>query len=842
MSTSSARLLKERTVAAAAGKISPAAGKAMSTGKENPRPTSRVRAATQKPMARIDKSAVEESRADPRVRKSSSSVPRGRSSSPYQLTRGLSDSRNNSRASFGPPQKKVNTSFWTEQSVRKYNLRNRVSSDLGSNGKSEILVEKNAGNRKKEGNLSSISVLNPGTEKRGFKCLENNEKGLDDLKANYPETINTSNLRSSRVRIEPDSRSGDCKMATSKYPSKLHEKLAFLEGKVKRIADEIQKTKEMLDSTNPDTSKMIMSSIHEKISGIEKAMGVVERNGDDNMVSADNGENEKDSTNAKSLINGTNVDELEGRLFPHDKLIRDRKISKIEPAVDNSEVIISFDCCLIKKGTKVSEVHEGGDDAVIFAAEGSSMNVLNGNDNIESLLMADENLEDFDDSQHKKATMMFDNEIEENCVHDLSDIGSKISTGGWFVSEGESVLLAHDDGSCSFYDVANSEEKALYKPPAGILPNTWRDCWLIRAPSADGCSGKYVVAASAGNSLISGFCSWDFYTKDIRAFHLEDETTPTARIVTARTALAPLPNNTMYNRRDHHFTASESRQWWYKPCGPLIMSAASCGKAVQIFDIRDGDRVMRWELPKPVLGMDYSVPLHWRNKGKVVIAVPDGLCLWDVGSLDSRVLMSVSSGAGRILALHVNNSDAEIGGGVRQRISSSEAEGNDGVFCTSDSICVLDFRQPSGIALKISNTGLDVQSAFSRGDSIYIGCQNNSNSSLKNQQPCSQILQFSLRKQRLMSTYTLPESSVHNHFMSATQVWGNSSLVMGVCGLGLFVFDSFRDDVSSEDPGCMWEPKEIIGPDDMYAPSFDYSGSRVLVISRDRPACWRYLF
>ncbi|GER25462.1 transducin/WD40 repeat-like superfamily protein [Striga asiatica] len=819
MSTSSARLVKERT-AAAAGKISPFAGKAMSTGKENPRPTSRIRAATQKPMARIDKSAVEESHADPRVRKSSSSVPRGRSSSPYQLTRGLSDSRNISRASLGPPQKKVNTSFWTEQSVRKYNLRNRVSSDLGSHGKSEILVEKNAGNRKKEGNLSSIAVLNPGTV----------------------EAINTSNLRSSSVRVEADSRSGDCKMATSKYPSKLHEKLAFLEGKVKRIASEIQKTKEMLDSTNSDTSKMIMSSIHEKISGIEKAMGVVERNGDDSMVSAENGEAEKDSTNAKSFINGMNVDELEGRLFPHDKLIRDRKISKIEPDVHNSKVIISFDACLSKKGTKVSEVHEG-DDTVIFAAESSFMNVLNGNENIDSLLMADENLEDFDDSQHKKATMMFDNEIEENCVHELSDIGSKISTGGWFVSEGESVLLAHDDGSCSFYDVANSEEKALYKPPAGILPYTWRDCWLIRAPSADGCSGKYVVAASAGNSLISGFCSWDFYTKDIRAFHLGDETIPvTARAVTARTALAPLPNNTMYNRRDHHFTASESRQWWYTPCGPLIMSAASCEKVVQIFDIRDGDRVMRWELPKPVLGMDYSGPLHWRNKGKVVIAVPDGLCLWDVGSLDSRALMSVSSGAGRILALHVNNGDAEIGGGVRQRISSSEAEGNDGVFCTSDSICVLDFRKPSGIALKISKTGLDAQSAFSRGDSIYIGCQNNSNPSLKKQQPCSQILQFSLRKPRLMSTYTLPESSVHNHFTAPTQVWGNASLVMGVCGLGLFVFDSLRDDVSSEDSGCMREPKEIIGPNDMYAPSFDYSGSRVLVISRDRPACWRYLF
>ncbi|GER50141.1 transducin/WD40 repeat-like superfamily protein [Striga asiatica] len=77
------------------------------------------------------------------------------------------------------------------------------------------------------------------------------------------------------------------------------------------------RTKEMLDSTNLDTSNIIMSSIQEKIYLIEEAMGVVERDGDNSMVSAENGEDKKYSTNAKSLITGLNVDKLEGRLFPN---------------------------------------------------------------------------------------------------------------------------------------------------------------------------------------------------------------------------------------------------------------------------------------------------------------------------------------------------------------------------------------------------------------------------------------------------------------------------------------------------------------------------------------------
>ncbi|KAK6161269.1 hypothetical protein DH2020_004650 [Rehmannia glutinosa] len=850
MSTSSARRVKER---AAAGKITPASGKSISTGKENPRPTSRIRAATQKPitrpMARIDKSAaaaVEESR----VRKSTSSVPRGRSSSPSEFTRVLSDLRNNSRVSLGPPQRKKKVSKNLEKTG---NTFDESEGNYQENLKVKIRVG-SCSNEKKEGTLSSISM------KRSAHDYYENSSSDSGEKVKASEELK---LRSSGVGVEVGSSLRVSKMVNklstssrengaNKYPSKLHEKLAYLEGKVKRIASDIKRTKEMLDINNPDTSKMILSNIQEKISGIEKAMGVVGHDGDAKMVSVkiSEDEDEKDENDAKSLIKGLNAEELEGRLFPHHKLIRDRKLSKTACGesndsfnVEKKDKTISFDANPIalefmvsssKKKTKVGpeadEVQEA-DDAVISAAESSYLNVLNDKGNIDSFLMADENLNEFDD-QERVPTMILDDEVEESCTYQLNDIGGKSSTGGWFVSEGESVLLAHDDGSCTFYDIANSEEKAMYKPPAGVSQNMWRDCWIIRAPSADGCSGKYVVAASAGNSMDSGFCSWDFYTKDIRAFHFEDETAH------VRTALAPLSNNTMH-RRNPPFTASENRQWWYRPCGPLIVSTASCQRMVQIYDIRDGERVMKWELPKPVWAMDYASPLYWRNRGKVVIAESDAISLWDVSFLNSQALMSVSSSGGRICALHVNNTDAELGGGVRQRISSSEVEGNDGVFCTSDSINVLDFRQPSGIALKIPKIGVNVQSAFSRGDSIYIGCTSLSSSVKK--QSSSQIQQFSLRKQRLLSTYALPESNAHDHFIALTQVWGNSSLVMGVCGLGLFVFDSLKDDGMSSfsmDFGSTQDAKEIIGPDNMYAPSFDYLASRVLLISRDRPACW----
>lgn len=164
------------------------------------------------------------------------------------------------------------------------------------------------------------------------------------------------------------------------------------------------------------------------------------------------------------------------------------------------------------------------------------------------------------------------------------------------------------------------------------------------------------------------------------------------------------------------------------------------------------------------------------------------------------------------------------------------------MFCTSDSINVMDFRQPSGVGLRISKHGVNVQSVFSRGDSVFLGCS--SSSSMGKKQSSSMLQQFSLRRQGLFTTYALPESNAHSHHAAISQVWGNSDLVMGVSGLGLFVFDAVKDDalrVLNTDYSTTQSSREVIGPDDLYCPSFDYLGSRALLISRDRPAMWRHL-
>ncbi|XAR57448.1 hypothetical protein NMG60_11025600 [Bertholletia excelsa] len=757
----------------------------------------------------------------------------------------------------------------------------------------EVLDDSKVHEESKGSCIAAKSVLGEKSE----SCVDSAMKELSR------KSVNTSRCSES-LKLKDPVEEGLGGRAINKYPSKLHEKLAFLEGKVKRIASDIKRTKEMLDRNNPDTSKVILSDIQEKISGIEKAMGHVVsgagakidvHSGAAGKIDLPSGAGQKmsaskstedDGMQSKSLVeskgskvgqvtvsvNGLNNEDLEARLFPHHKLLRDRtslktqltsqnsqnhKTSQAEPIsglkseekllspTDENLIAMEFLASLNKDqqkdkvkdenvGLEFSEVQET-DDAIPSSTQ-DALNIANRKDDMDIILTADETLDEFVD-QENKAEMISEDEIEDSCINQLNEIGRKTSTAGWFVSEGEAVLLAHSDGSCSFYDIANCEEKAEYRPPLGVSPNVWRDCWIIRAPGADGCSGRYVVAASAGNTLDSGFCSWDFYTKDVRAFHSEDATT------NSREVLAPLPNNTLYRRNTlSTIMAPENQQWWYKPCGPLIVSTASCQRAVRIYDIRDGESVMKWEVQRPVLAMDHSSPLQWRNRGKVVVTEAESISLWDVSSLTSQALVSVSLSGRKVSALHINNTDAELGGGVRQRVSSSEAEGNDGVFCTSDAINILDFRQPSGVGLKIPKLGLSVQSVFSRGDSIFVGCINARPSGRK--QPCSQVQQFSLRKQKLVSTYSFPETNAHANCTAITQVWGNSNFVMAVCGLGLFVFDALKDDGLQpfvSDYSNMQKVREIIGPDDLYSPSFDYLSSRVLLISRDRPALWRYL-
>jgi hypothetical protein len=266
-----------------------------------------------------------------------------------------------------------------------------------------------------------------------------------------------------------------------KYPSKLHDKLAFLEGKVKRIASDIKKTKEMLDMNNPDASKVILSDIQDKISGIEKAMGNVAGTGTAVVVEKSESEKVED---VKSSVKGLNTEELEERLFPHHKLLRNRTSLKAPRAscqshesgcelkvgekfsgpIEENPKAFELLYSLGKEDKKVTmrdakvglesfEVQEMGDDSVSGKQDSSNMFNLKCEDLV---LTTDETLDEFDD-QENGDTIMIGEETEDTCVYEVKEIGTKNSTGGWFVSEGESILLSHDDGSCSFYDIANCE-------------------------------------------------------------------------------------------------------------------------------------------------------------------------------------------------------------------------------------------------------------------------------------------------------------------------------------------------------------------------------------------------
>ena len=113
---------------------------------------------------------------------------------------------------------------------------------------------------------------------------------------------------------------------------------------------------------NPDASKVILSDIQDKISGIEKAIVHVVSNKE-----SENGAVKvaaKDKNLAKELK--LNTDELEARLFPHQKLLRDRTVvkdkdkdsvveaQKVLSPVDDNLVAVEFFALIGKEKDKVS--------------------------------------------------------------------------------------------------------------------------------------------------------------------------------------------------------------------------------------------------------------------------------------------------------------------------------------------------------------------------------------------------------------------------------------------------------------------------------------------------------
>ncbi|XP_042942598.1 KIN14B-interacting protein At4g14310-like [Carya illinoinensis] len=154
------------------------------------------------------------------------------------------------------------------------------------------------------------------------------------------------------------------------YPSKLHEKLALLEGKVKRIALDIERTKEMLDRNNLDASKLILSDIQAQISGVQKVMGNVRGESGGKMAmpkkknDGESGIVEKGKSkmvdNAKNFVKGLTSEELKPRLLPYHKLPKNGTYLKAASKISQShEPHVVVQNCVSKEDRKsFSPIHE----------------------------------------------------------------------------------------------------------------------------------------------------------------------------------------------------------------------------------------------------------------------------------------------------------------------------------------------------------------------------------------------------------------------------------------------------------------------------------------------------
>ncbi|KAH7294272.1 hypothetical protein KP509_28G063300 [Ceratopteris richardii] len=461
-----------------------------------------------------------------------------------------------------------------------------------------------------------------------------------------------------------------------------------------------------------------------------------------------------------------------------------------------------------------------------------------------SLLQCDENLEfECADTNFYHPTNSQSNEnVGELKASTLHSIGHRIATAGWFAYDGEAILLAHEDGDCSFYDAANMEEKALYRYPEELPTVSWGDCWLIRAAGSDGRASKYVVAA-ASNASDSGFCSWDFHSRVLTAYRKEDGITSHHD--------APSPSNplnvhssihtsgllssraeTVYGRNLSGINlCDETSQWWYRPCGPLMASAGSFLKYGALYDIRDGETIMVLRTNQSIAGLNHTSPLQWRSKGTITLAEEHAISIWDVNSLSAQCLSYFELTGKHVSALYVHNADAECSGGVRQRLNHSDMEAFDAVCCTNDDINILDFRVSNGIVMCLPSFEQGMQSVYARGDMVLIG-------GLKKSSNRCVLQQWSVRMGQLVCSYVFRPLSEDGN-LSLSQVWASSSTVMAINEKGLHIFKGNRQ-ITDEHCGLSEEVEEISELKSYLNPSFDYANSQILLISGDRPACFSY--
>ncbi|KAG6511845.1 hypothetical protein ZIOFF_029923 [Zingiber officinale] len=327
--------------------------------------------------------------------------------------------------------------------------------------------------------------------------------------------------------------------------------------------------KERLHSNNPDDSKLVLSDIQSRICGIEKVIadavrGTTSKQGSSKVMKANCQDKNKfvSGHNDPISIPSYTVGELkkevvEARFFLHDKLQRDVISSGILEGHSSDRSDSYFE------DESLGSIDENS-IAVKFLA---SLDLEQGEPRNNVVTLA---------SEHATVQATGFGESTSAAVYALKkmlcEIGQKALTGGWFVSE-EAVLLAHHNGSCS-----------------------------------------------AGNATESGFCSWDYYTRDIQAFCMEDTTNSSPLPCSSMMPLGSLSNAGLRRSNSCATSTVEQQQWWYKSCA-----------------------------------LSYSLLLPALCNGEVEerrLAGTEAISLWDVNSRNPQSLLSVASAGKRIYSLN----------------------------------------------------------------------------------------------------------------------------------------------------------------------------------------------
>jgi len=117
---------------------------------------------------------------------------------------------------------------------------------------------------------NSPSDAGVGRRRSGDKTVVAKASPLSGKAAKPSPVVQIASRKSSMglsVKVEEGQDEG-----LSSIQSSLHGRLSMLEGRVSQMAAELRETKELLDASNPISSKVLLTDIHSKIINIERCM------------------------------------------------------------------------------------------------------------------------------------------------------------------------------------------------------------------------------------------------------------------------------------------------------------------------------------------------------------------------------------------------------------------------------------------------------------------------------------------------------------------------------------------------------------------------------------------